>query len=43
MYIRTQRALAVGVSVPGVRYNEETNIYYGEIKPYGHDEAVPST
>lgn len=27
----------------GVRYNEKTNMYYGEITPFGHQEAVPLT
>lgn len=25
----------------GVRYNEETHMYYGEITPFGHEESVP--
>ena len=24
----------------GVRYGSRTKMYYGEIKPYGHDEVV---
>lgn len=24
----------------GVRYDSKTNMYYGEIKPYGHDEVI---
>lgn len=24
----------------GVRYDERIKMYYGEIKPYGHDEVI---